>query len=423
MIRRTRRGAARCTADDLDVARDPTCAPASTPPSERSDRGGDRQTAGAGVRQEPVVGPGVRPSARRCSIEYGYADVADWQLTEAGEMLARVFNEVDLLVAEMLRNGLARRSRARPTSPPSCRASSTSIAVRNDPPAPWFSSKDVRSRWNRLAAISEEIRSTERRIGLGEHRRSRPDVRGDRSRLGGRGGVRRDRRRGGVDRWRLRPDDEAAHRPPAPGGQGRVVPTRCARPRVVRSTRRCEALSPTARPRAKPVRMTISKGSDWGDVVARPADLRVAASDARSRTMLTDGSGRPTAVCVGRCPRTVGGRPLDDRDGSRSLPIDLCAYRWIDADPVGRCRPRASLDHPVVRAAVWRGEVLAVMNAEFDRRLRRRPTRASERRTRRDRFTSARRRDSDSGCGGPTAVAAAPDTSRIPRSLFDRSGP
>ena len=105
--------------------------------------------------------------------QWGYADVADWRLTEHGEMLASVFNETDLLVAEMLRDGLL------DGLSPADLAGVVSCVVYehrspDDPPPPWFSSKDVRSRWIRLAAISEELSTAERRLGLGEHRAPDP---------------------------------------------------------------------------------------------------------------------------------------------------------------------------------------------------------------------------------------------------------
>ncbi len=105
--------------------------------------------------------------------ELGYADVAEWQLTEAGEMLASVFNETDLLVAEMLRDGLL------DGLSPADLAGIVSCLVYehrspDDPPAPWFSSAETRSRWLRLAAISERLRTAERRLGLGEHRAPDP---------------------------------------------------------------------------------------------------------------------------------------------------------------------------------------------------------------------------------------------------------
>ena len=101
--------------------------------------------------------------------EWGYADVADWRLTEHGEVLANVFNETDLLVAETLRDGVL------DDLGPADLAAVVSCVVYehrspDDPPAPWFSSKEVRARWIRLAAISEELRAAERRLGLGEHR-------------------------------------------------------------------------------------------------------------------------------------------------------------------------------------------------------------------------------------------------------------
>lgn len=100
---------------------------------------------------------------------YRYADVDTWQLTDAGEMLARVFNEVDLLVAEMLRNGVVDG-----LGPADLAAVVSCVVYEHrspEPPAaPWFSSKDVRDRWRRLEQMSEELRAAERRIGLGEHR-------------------------------------------------------------------------------------------------------------------------------------------------------------------------------------------------------------------------------------------------------------
>ena len=38
------------------------------------------------------------------------------------------------------------------------------------PPAPWFSSDEMRSRSRRLMAVSEDLRANERAVGLNEHR-------------------------------------------------------------------------------------------------------------------------------------------------------------------------------------------------------------------------------------------------------------
>ena len=100
---------------------------------------------------------------------YGYIDRPAWTLTEAGEMLARTFHESDLLVTEVVRSGLLDGLGAADL------AALVSMLVyehrsSDAPPAPWFSSDEVRSRSRRLMAISEDLRANERAVGLGEHR-------------------------------------------------------------------------------------------------------------------------------------------------------------------------------------------------------------------------------------------------------------
>ncbi|HSP29657.1 MAG TPA: helicase-related protein, partial [Ilumatobacteraceae bacterium] len=104
---------------------------------------------------------------------YGYIDRPSWTLSEAGEMLARTFHESDLLVAEIVRSGVLDGVDA-----PDLAALVSTVVYEHRssdaPPAPWFSSNDVRDRWRRLAAISEDLRATERSVGLGEHRAPDP---------------------------------------------------------------------------------------------------------------------------------------------------------------------------------------------------------------------------------------------------------
>ena len=100
---------------------------------------------------------------------YGYVDVDAWELTDAGEMLARTFHECDLLVAEIVRAGLL------DGLGPADLAALVSVVVyehRSPEPAgaPWFSSPEIRDRWRRIAAISEELQAQERAVGLAEHR-------------------------------------------------------------------------------------------------------------------------------------------------------------------------------------------------------------------------------------------------------------
>jgi ATP-dependent RNA helicase HelY len=102
---------------------------------------------------------------------WGY--VADWSLTEAGEMLARVFHESDLLVAECLREGVLDD-----LDPPAV-AALVSVFVHEHrspepPPAPWFPSKAVAARFRRIAEISADLEADERGAGLVTHRPPEP---------------------------------------------------------------------------------------------------------------------------------------------------------------------------------------------------------------------------------------------------------
>jgi ATP-dependent RNA helicase HelY len=105
--------------------------------------------------------------------EYGYADVGEWQLSEAGEMLANIFHESDLLVSETIRSGLLDG-----LGPADLAALTACIVYEHRsaefPPAPWFSSRDVRERWQRLAALSEDLRAREQSLSLSVHRAPDP---------------------------------------------------------------------------------------------------------------------------------------------------------------------------------------------------------------------------------------------------------
>jgi ATP-dependent RNA helicase HelY len=105
--------------------------------------------------------------------DYGYLDRAGWQLTEAGEILARTFHESDLLVAEIIRSGMLDGIDAANLA---ALVSTVVYEHRSSdaPPAPWFASNDIRDRWRRIAAISEDLRASERAVGLAEHRAPDP---------------------------------------------------------------------------------------------------------------------------------------------------------------------------------------------------------------------------------------------------------
>jgi ATP-dependent RNA helicase HelY len=105
--------------------------------------------------------------------QYGYVRLAAWELTDVGSMLAQTFHESDLLVTEIVRAGLL------DDLIPEDLAALVSVVVYEHrspeaPPAPWFSSNEIKSRWRRIAAISEELRAQERARGLSEHRSPDP---------------------------------------------------------------------------------------------------------------------------------------------------------------------------------------------------------------------------------------------------------
>jgi len=96
-------------------------------------------------------------------------DDRPWSLTDRGRLLARVFHESDLLVAECVHDGLLDG-----VDPPALAALLSTFVYEHrspEPPAPpWFPSADVRSRWRRIQATSEDLEAAERSLGLTTHR-------------------------------------------------------------------------------------------------------------------------------------------------------------------------------------------------------------------------------------------------------------
>ncbi len=101
--------------------------------------------------------------------ERGYVDVDAWRLSPAGEMLARVFHESDLLVAEALRTGVLDGIDA------ATLAGLVSCFVYehrspDDPPPPWFPERAIRDRYARIERLSAELAYLEQQHGLATHR-------------------------------------------------------------------------------------------------------------------------------------------------------------------------------------------------------------------------------------------------------------
>jgi ATP-dependent RNA helicase HelY len=101
--------------------------------------------------------------------ERGLLDAPAWRLTEGGEILARVFHESDLLVTEAMRAGLLDGLDA----PALAGLVSTFVyehRAPDDPPPPWFPSRDLRERYGAIERLSTDLAFLEQQHGLTVHR-------------------------------------------------------------------------------------------------------------------------------------------------------------------------------------------------------------------------------------------------------------
>jgi ATP-dependent RNA helicase HelY len=94
---------------------------------------------------------------------WGYLD--GWSLTERGKVLARTYHESDLLVAEAMCSG------ALDDLDPAAIAGLVSCFTYEHrgphaPPPPWFPSRAVRERWNRIETLAGELIADEDAAGL-----------------------------------------------------------------------------------------------------------------------------------------------------------------------------------------------------------------------------------------------------------------
>ncbi|MGH2685039.1 MAG: DEAD/DEAH box helicase, partial [Actinomycetota bacterium] len=88
-----------------------------------------------------------------------------WELTDAGQRLASIYHECDLLVAEALGAGLF------DDLDPAAMAGLTSVFTyehrsKETPSPPWFPSPRVRERWLEIERLAEELREAEEDAGL-----------------------------------------------------------------------------------------------------------------------------------------------------------------------------------------------------------------------------------------------------------------
>jgi ATP-dependent RNA helicase HelY len=103
---------------------------------------------------------------------WGYVD--GWSLTEGGDVLARIYHECDLLVAEALRVGLFDDLDA--TGVAALASTFTYEARRPEgrPEEPWFPSSRLKRRWAQLETMATELNLAEEEAGLPLTRRPDP---------------------------------------------------------------------------------------------------------------------------------------------------------------------------------------------------------------------------------------------------------
>jgi ATP-dependent RNA helicase HelY len=103
---------------------------------------------------------------------WGYVD--GWSLTEAGDMLARIYHECDLLVADALRGGLFDDLDA--TGVAALASTFTYEARRPEgrTEEPWFPSPRLKRRWAQLETMATELNMAEEEAGLPLTRRPDP---------------------------------------------------------------------------------------------------------------------------------------------------------------------------------------------------------------------------------------------------------
>ena len=95
----------------------------------------------------------------------GRGFVDGWTLTAAGEQLAGIYHEADLLVATVLADGLFDDLDA-----PSLAALVSCLTHEHrspdPPPSPWFPTAELRHRWRRLFRAAEDLRDEEEQVGI-----------------------------------------------------------------------------------------------------------------------------------------------------------------------------------------------------------------------------------------------------------------
>lgn len=101
--------------------------------------------------------------------QMGFLNEKNWLLTDDGRVLSRIFHESDLLVVEALRAGIFEG-----LSPAELAGLLSTIVYEyrgpDDPPPPWFPTRELQERFRKLETVSLQIDVIEGKHGLAAHR-------------------------------------------------------------------------------------------------------------------------------------------------------------------------------------------------------------------------------------------------------------
>ena len=105
-----------------------------------------------------------------CEVLRDLSYLDGWVVSDNGRVLASIYHEADLLVAQAITGGLFDDLEPAPLA---SLASCFTYEHRSPtpPPDPWFPSRDVLARWRRLERIADDLGRAERRAGIAETRR------------------------------------------------------------------------------------------------------------------------------------------------------------------------------------------------------------------------------------------------------------
>ena len=103
---------------------------------------------------------------------WGY--VEGWALTEAGERLARLYHEADLLVAEALGAGIFDGLGPAEVAGLASTFTYSARGPEGTGPEPWFPNRSVRERWDALEGVAHDLNRAEEDAGLPLTRRPDP---------------------------------------------------------------------------------------------------------------------------------------------------------------------------------------------------------------------------------------------------------